>query len=194
MHDAIVHHENAEHAAHAAAHGGKRAALIIALLAAALALSEQQAKKAEIAVQENSILAADAWSQYQAKTIRATLAQNLAQLGATLDQPSELELAVERHDVLHRLEADRVRYETDDKDGKAAISVRAQGFETAREHALERAHSFDNAAAALELGIVLATASVITLSGLLIRFACVLGVTGVTLSVLGALAPSLGAF
>jgi hypothetical protein len=194
MHEAVAHHENAEHTAHAATQGGKRAALIIALLAAALALSEQQAKKAEIAVQENSILAADSWGQYQAKSIRAAMAQDLEQLGATLEQPMQAELVAARQGVLHQFRADRIRYETDDKDGKAAIATRAQAFEAAREHALECAHSFDNAAAALELGIVLATASVVTLSRPLIRFACVLGMAGVVLSVLGAVAPSLGAF
>ena len=194
MNDTIVHHENAEHAAHAAAHGSKRAALLIALLAAALALSEQQAKKAEIAVQENSILAADTWGQYQAKSIRSALAQDLERLGETLEQPTQAELVAARQGVLRQFEADRVRYETDDKDGKAAIVARAEAFEAAREHALERAHSFDNAAAALELGIVLATASVVTLSRPLIRFAGALGTAGVALSVLGAVAPSLGAF
>jgi hypothetical protein len=194
MHEAVAHHENAEHAAHAATQGGKRAALIIALLAAALALSEQQAKKAEIAVQENSILAADAWSQYQAKSIRAAMAQDLEQLGATLEQPMQAELVAARQGVLRQLKADQMHYETDGKDGKTAIATRATAFETAREHALERAHSYDNAAAALELGIVLATASVVTLSRPLVRLACALGMAGVALSVLGAVAPSLGAF
>ena len=194
MNETIVHHENAEHAAHAAAHGGKHAALLIAILAAVLALSEQQAKKAEIAVQENSILAADAWNQYQAKSVRAALAQDLARLGATLDQPVQAELVAERRGVLRQFQADLIHYEADGKDGKTAIAARAQAFEAARQDALERTHSFDNAGAALELGIVLATASVVTMSRLLFRFAGVLGVAGAALSVLGATAPSLGAF
>ena len=51
---------------------------------------------------------------------------------------------------------------------------------------------YDNAAASLELGIVLATASVITTSKMLLRFAFVLGALGLVLGVLGAVAPSLG--
>ena len=62
--------EQQEHAEHAAGHGNKRAALLIAVLAAGLAICEQQGKHAEIAVQENAILTADAWAQYQAKSIR----------------------------------------------------------------------------------------------------------------------------
>jgi hypothetical protein len=194
MLDTVAYQEKAEHATHAAAHGGKHAALLIAVLAAALAVSEQQGKKAEIAVQENSILAADAWSQYQAKSIRSTLAQDLERLAGTLDQPSQPDRLAARQDVRRQLQADRVHYETDAQDGKTAIAARAHAFETTRQEQLERTHTYDNAAAALELGIVLATASVVTLSRPLIRFACVLGVVGVVLGLLGAIAPSLGAF
>jgi hypothetical protein len=194
MLDTVAYQEKAEHAAHAAEHGSKRAALLIALLAAALAVSEQQAKKAEIAVQENAILAADAWSQYQAKSIRSVLAQDLERLGTTLDTPSQPDRAAARQAILHQFEADQTHYESDPKDGKAAIAVRARAFEAAREVQLERTHTYDNGAAALELGIVLATASVVTLSRPLLRIAGVLGVVGVLLGILGFLAPSLGAF
>jgi Domain of unknown function (DUF4337) len=71
------------------------------------------------------------------------------------------------------------------------IAKRAEAFEAAREHALERSHTYDNAAAALQLGIVLATASVVTGSALLIRLAMVLGAAGVALGVLAAAAPGL---
>jgi hypothetical protein len=61
MSEALEHHEHAEHAA---THGSKRTALLIAVLAALLAITEQQGRHAEIRVSINSILAADAWSQY----------------------------------------------------------------------------------------------------------------------------------
>jgi hypothetical protein len=194
MLDTVAHQEHAEHAAHAAAHGSKRAALLIALLAAALAISEQQGKKAEIAVQENSILAADAWSQYQAKSIRSAVAHDLQRLGETLEIPAQPEQAAARVAVLRQLAADQVHYATDPADGKAVIASRARGYEAVRQRQLERTHSFDNAAAALELGIVLATASVVTLSRPLLRLAGALGVVGVALGTLGVLAPALGAF
>jgi hypothetical protein len=194
MLDTVAYQEKAEHATHAAGHGSKHAALLIAVLAAALAVSEQQGKKAEIAVQENSILAADAWNQYQAKSIRSALAEDLQRLGATLDTPAQPDRAAARSAFLRQLETDHVHYETDPKDGKSAIAVRARVFETVRQEQLERTHTYDNAAAALELGIVLATASVVTLSRPLLRLAGGLGVVGVVLGVLGLLAPSLGAF
>jgi len=189
-HDSLEHQEHAEHAA---THGNKRAALLIAVLAAALAICEQQGKHAEIAVQEQAILTADAWAQYQAKSIRAAVAQDIERLASTLDRPTDADLIATRTDVLKQLQSDQVHYDTDAKDGKEAIAVRARAFDAARQEALERDHSYDNAAAALELGIVLATASVITASKLLIRFAFVLGGIGIVIGILGFVAPSLGA-
>ena len=64
----LEHTEHAEHLAHGHGHSddpdGRRnqmAALLVAVLAVGLALSEQGAKHAEIRVQQDSILAADAW-------------------------------------------------------------------------------------------------------------------------------------
>ncbi|HSU06821.1 MAG TPA: DUF4337 family protein [Acetobacteraceae bacterium] len=184
--------EHQEHAEHAAGHGSKKAALLIAALAALLAICEQQAKHAEIAVQENAVLTADAWAQYQAKSIRATLAQDIAGLGATLDRPVQPDQIAMREGLIKQLQSDQVRYEKDAKDGKEAIAERAHVFDEVRQDARERTHTYDNAAAALQLGIVLATASVITMSKMLLRFAYALGGVGLVLAILGAVAPSLG--
>lgn len=186
--------EHQEHVEHTASHGNKRAALLIAVLAAALAICEQQSKHAEIAVEENAVLAADAWNQYQAKSIRAAVAQDIARLGATLDPPAEPRLLLLRADVLKQLHADQIHYERGGKDGKKEIALRARHFEEVRQYSLERTHTFDNAAAALELGIVLSTASAITLSKLLIRFAGLMGVIGLVLGLLGFFAPGLLVF
>jgi hypothetical protein len=185
--------EHQEHAEHAAGLGNKRAALLIAVLAAALAICEQQGKHAEIAVQEQAILTADAWAQYQAKSIRAAVAEDIQRLASTLDRPADADLIALRAGVIKDLHDDQVHYDTGAQDGKVAIAARARAFDAARQNSLERDHTYDNAAAALELGIVLATASVITASKLLIRFAYVLGTVGIVLGVLGAVAPSLGA-
>jgi hypothetical protein len=107
-----------------------------------------------------------------------------------------------------KLQEDSQRFAKDPKDGKEAIMERAKKFEEVRNHSLEQSHSFDNASVALQLGpcslapaawppqlgIVLATASVITHSALLIRFAILMGAIGVALGVLGMTMPELGAF
>jgi hypothetical protein len=189
--ETLEHHE---HASHAAEHGNKNAALLVAVLAALLALAEVQAKHAEVKVQENLIAAADAWNQYQAKSIRQAVARDLERLSGTLDMPADPALATQRKALLKTLHGDQEHYESDPKDGKTAIAARAHGFEDAREESLERFHAFDNVVAALELGIVLATASAITQSKMLVRLALGLGLLGVVLAVLGFVAPSVAAF
>jgi hypothetical protein len=186
--------EHQEHAHHVAEHGGKSAALLVAVLAAVLAVCEQQAKHADIKVDANAVLAADAWSQYQAKSTRQLLSLDLAATLAALDPPTDPAYAQKRAALAKRFEDDATKFQKDPADGKEAIAVRAHRFEEVREESLERAHSFDNAAAALELGIVLATASAITASTMLIRFAMLMGVVGLVLGILGATWPSLGAF
>jgi hypothetical protein len=187
-------HEHAEHAEHASEHGNKAAALLIAVLAAGLAICEQQAKRADIGVEANAILAADTWNQYQAKSVRSAMAQDLERVAATLEVPADPQRAALREAALKRLREDREHYETDPKNGKDALAEQARGFEEKRDHVLERAHTYDNAAASLELGIVLSTASVITSAKLLLRFAYLMGAIGIVLGIFGAIAPELVVF
>jgi hypothetical protein len=88
---------------------------------------------------------------------------------------------------------DQDRFENDPNDGKAAIAKRARGFEEVRDRSLEETHAYHNGAAAMELGIVLTTASAIMRSRLLIVIAVGLGLMGSVLAVLGLVAPELGA-
>lgn len=186
--------EHTEHAEHAAEHGNKRAALVVAALAAVLAICEQQAKHAEIKVEESSIAAADSWNQYQAKSVRQAIARDLGRLAATLDVPTQVELVSRRADVIKQYQSDQQHYEKDVKDGKEAIAQRARAYEETRDEEIHRTHTFDNAAAALQLGIVLATASVITASAMLVWAAYAVGALGVIIMVLGFVSPGLAAF
>lgn len=186
--------EHAEHAEHASEHGNKHAALLIAVLAASLAICEQQAKRADIAVEEYGILAADTWGEYQAKSVRSALARDLQRLATTLDLPAQTDRAALRLDLLKQLSSDQQHYEKDSDTGKAALAARARDLEAQRLESLERAHTYDNAAASLELGIVLSTASVIASSKLLLRFSYVMGAIGVVLAAFGVIAPALVVF
>ncbi|HKM61150.1 MAG TPA: DUF4337 family protein [Acidisphaera sp.] len=186
--------EHQEHAHHAFEHGAKNAAIVVAVLAALLAVSEQQAKHADIKVQTRSILAADAWTQYQAKSIRQLVSLDMAAMLTALEAPSDPALVQRRAEVIKRFNDDAEHFAKDPKDGKDVIFARARGFEEERDESLERAHSFDNAAAAFELGIVLATASAITVAKPLFRFALLMGAIGTVLAVLGWTAPQWGAF
>jgi hypothetical protein len=205
----LEHSEHAEHLAHApAGHGhatrgtdlvaqntynSTLAALLVAVLAAGLAVTEQGAKHAEIRVTENSVFATDAWAQYQAKSTRGTFSKDLSDLLDVLG-PSDPAVVAMRTKMQDHLKEDQERFERDPKDGKDAISKRARTFEAIRDHSLEQSHAFDNGAAMMELGIVLSTASAIIKSRLLKRMAFGLGAVGAVLAILGFLAPEYAAF
>jgi hypothetical protein len=197
----LEHREHAEHLAHehsahhdASAGAGfhnQMAALLVAVLAAALAVTEQGAKHAEIRVQESSIFATDAWAQYQAKSTRATMSKEIAQVVGVLDagDPAVMD---RRRALLAQLKQDQDRFENDPQDGKAAVAVRARAFEAERERSLEQTHAYHNGAAAMELGIVLATASAIIRAKPLLLMALAIGLAGVAFAILGLVAPEYG--
>jgi hypothetical protein len=204
----LEHHEHAEHMSHGAKHGhgeaehaneeshahsGQMAALLVAILAATLAITEEGAKHAEIKVQVNSVYATDAWAQYQAKSTRGTMSQDLADMVGVIDG-GDAAMLEKRQTVLKHLRQDQDKFENDPKDGKKAIAQRAHAFEEERDHSMEAMHSYHNGSAALELGIVLSTASAITRSKMLIYAAMGLGIAGAIFSLLGWLAPEYGAF
>lgn len=210
----LEHHEHAGHLAHHGAHhgdhaeggheaaaaqaahnehGNQMAALLVAMLAAGLAVVEQGAKHAEIRVEQNAILAADSWNQYQGKSVRGTFSKDLAGL-IPLMGPVDAELTEKRAALVEKIKKDAERFESDPKDGKEAIAERAHRFEEARDHALEQTHAYHNGSAAMELGIVLTTASAITKSKMLIYAALCLGLAGGVLGILGYVAPEWGAF
>ncbi len=201
MLESLENHEHAEHLAHAHEEAGhdssharfnQMAALLVAVLAAGLAVTEQGAKHAEVRVQQNSIAATDAWAQYQAKSTRGVLAKDLGGIIGVLGS-ADTAVMQRRDDVLAQLRQEQDRFENDPKDGKTAIAARARAFEAARDHALEQSHSYDNGAAAMQLGIVLSTASAIIRARPLILMALAIGVAGAVFAVLGLLAPEIGA-
>ncbi len=190
MHKQMEHQEHAEHAAHS---GSQKAALLVTALAAALAITEQGAKHAEIRVQENSILAADLWNEYQGKSVRLTTARYLEKLEETEDGGSP-ETVQKRQAFIASLKSDESHFEHDPDSGRDALAKRARGMEAARDHALEQTHAYHNGAAAFELGIVLATASALTQARQLLVIAMVLGLAGLVFALLGYFHAEWGAF
>jgi hypothetical protein len=203
----LEHHEHAQHMAHHGAHGdatkaehgadaqaraSQMAALLVAILAAGLAVTEQGAKHAEIRVQENAVFATDAWSQFQEKSTRGTFSRDIRDLVGVMGA-SDPAIIEQRKALVDRLQKDQERFEKDPKDGKGAIATRAHGFEEERDHSLEQTHAYHNGAAAMELGIVLSTVSAITKSRMLILMALGFGAAGTVFSVLGWVAPHYGA-
>ena len=95
------------------------AALLVAVLAAVLAVTEQGAKHAEIRVQENSIFATDAWAQYQAKSTRGTMSAEFAGMIGVLGA-GDTDLMDRRRQLLDQLKLAQERFENDPTDGKRA--------------------------------------------------------------------------
>jgi hypothetical protein len=192
---ALEHSEHAEHAAHGhggEGHGSTQPALLVAILAALLAICEQQAKHAEIRVEEASIGAADTWAQYQAKSIRATLSRDLALLVTAIPPGTTPESAALVTKVMTQFRTDAEHFEHGEG-GKDSIAEKAKALEEKRDHSIEQTHTFDNAAAALELGIVLSTASALTNSRKLLLLALVVGIIGLIVGILGVVKPEIAA-
>jgi hypothetical protein len=187
MSEALETHEQSEHAAHG---GRKHTALLIAVLAAGLAFCEQGAQHADTRMTESAVAATDAWAEYQAKSIRANEAHDFAIIASVLPPGAAGDALAAVQD---RFKQDADRFENDPKSGKSAIAAHAKALEAERDHAHERLEAFDNAAAALQLGIVLTTASVITGSIMLVLAGAALGLVGAVLALLGLVAPALAA-
>ena len=186
MSETLEEHEHVEHAAES---GRRYSALLIAALAAGLAFTEQGAQHAHTRMSASAITAADLWAQYQAKSIRANEARDLAKAVA-VTAPA----GADRDRAVAAMQADADRFEHDGSTGKSAIAAQAKASEAERDAAHERLEAFDNAAAALQLAIVLTTASVITGSMMLVGAGFLLGLLGGALGILGLIRPEWAAW
>jgi hypothetical protein len=83
------------------------------------------------------------------------------------------------------------RYESDpkEKDGRKELRAQAEHLEHERDTALARYHHYEVASATFQIGIVLASASVITGMMVLSGIAGGLGVLGLAFMAIGLLAP-----
>lgn len=152
-------HEHLEHVAHehkSAAH--TRTAIIIAIMAAALAITEFAAKDAQTSFLTNHIASSDTWAQYQAKSIRRTVLSSEAEL---LESPSTTTDPVIKKRIADALaNADRMRSEPG-ADGMEQLSEKAHAQEHLRDHQMHRTHMLELAGGGLQIAIVLASISVV---------------------------------
>jgi hypothetical protein len=155
MSDVHEQMEYAEHAKHAA-HASKQIALLIAVLALFLALSEMLGKSANTEALTLNINASDTWNQYQAKTIRRTLVQTAA---AEMKVGTTGETAAQQ---VKKWEDEAERYESEPRDGRKDLRKHAEALEHQRDEALAKYHNYELASAAFQIGIVLCSAAVIT--------------------------------
>jgi hypothetical protein len=135
-----------------------------------------------------NIKASDAWNFFQAKTIRQTTlrtaAQALALEAATVSDEAKKAALLKQADDWMKTVA---RYESDpaEKDGRKELRALAETYEHQRDIQLARYHHYEFASAAYQIGIVLASAAVITGMMALVYGAIGLGVIGLGLMALG---------
>lgn len=176
----------------------RRAAIVIAILALFLALSEAGAKKADHISTEKNIESSDLFNFYQAKKIRSTIVETAAQ---TLESQMPGVSDPKAHDALEKQVADfktkAAEFEHDPKkpeDSLDAIQDRADEAGDARELANRQLEHYELGSGAVQIAIVLASAAIITGVGALMWFSVALGAVGVILMTLGFFAPTLISF
>ncbi len=185
--------EQAEHAEHASGEN-KKIALLIAVMALFLALSETLGKGAQTESISKNVEASNLWAFFQAKSIRRTLVQTAADqsklsLGSLSDDAAKAALQKQIDDW--QKTAARYRSEPATGEGTEQLAERAKHAEEERELATAKYHHFELASAAFQIGIVLASATIITGIIALAWVSGVLALAGILVTALGMLSPHL---
>jgi Domain of unknown function (DUF4337) len=183
--EAIEKAEEGEHAEFF----NKRIALVIAILALFLSFSETLGKGAQNEATNLNIKASDLYAFFQAKTIRMTTVTVAAEaLAATTPSTGDATVVQKQIEAWKKTAE---RYDSDEKsrEGRKELVERAKQAEEERDVATAKYHHYELASAAFQIGIVLASAAVITGMVALVWFGGLLGAIGVVLLVLGLWAP-----
>jgi hypothetical protein len=170
----------------------KRIGILIAVLAGALAFTEAAGSNASSDALRGTVEASNTWAFFQAKTIRMTTlkaqADALELTSAGMEEGTALE-AVKKQIADWRATAARYDSEPETGEGRKELSVKAKAIETARDDAAAANATFDLASGALQLGILLASAAVVTSVLWLAYISAGLGVLGAVFGALGVWAP-----
>jgi hypothetical protein len=163
----------------------KRVALIIAILALFLALSEAGGKNAEHRSTEKNIEASDDYNFYQAKKIRTSLLEAMvqeAEVGRVAATDPKVQDAIDKQIATWKATATRLA--TEKPDGMEQIQERAKEAKEERELSNRRLEHFEYASGLLQIAIVLASAAIITGLTFLVYLAGGLGIVGAGLGVI----------
>jgi len=191
-------HEELEHAEHAehASHSNKGIALMIAVLALILAISEMAGKRAQTSALTLQIESSDMWNFFQAKNIRRTVtivATDSAKIDQMLATDEARKAALAKQIDVWTKTAERYRSEPEANhglgEGTVELMRRAQEKEKERDLQLNKYHYFEYASAALQIGIVLCSAAVITSAMALVWLAGLTGLIGIGFMVMGFVFP-----
>lgn len=171
----------------------KKIALLVAVLAALLAISEMGGKSSQTNALASHITASNTWSFFQAKTIRQTTLRTAAEEAeATFkDSPQGIPPALKAQADRWRSTAQRYETEPETNEGRKELMAKAKAKEAERDKSLSAYHMFEYGSAAFQLAIVLAGAAALTSVAWLMMMSIGLGVVGAAFTLLGFVAPTL---
>ncbi|HSZ66691.1 MAG TPA: DUF4337 domain-containing protein [Xanthobacteraceae bacterium] len=168
----------------------RKVALVIAILALFLSFSETLGKGAQTEVTTKNIEASDLWGFFQAKNIRmtqiTTAAEEMTVAAAGATDPAAKDAMQKQIDAWKK---NVERIDTEPKTGRKDIEEQAKHAEEERDLSTAKYHHYELSSAAFQVGIVLASAAVITGMAGLAWLAGLLGVVGLGLLALGLFAP-----
>jgi hypothetical protein len=187
-------HESMEHAEHAEHASGenKKIALLIAVIALFLAFSETLGKGAQTESISKNVEASNLWAFFQAKSIRRTVVQatsDQAKLSLGVMGDDSAKAALQKQIEDWQKTAARYRSEPETGEGSEQLAERAKHAEHERDLALAKYHHYELASAAFQIGIVLASASIITGMVVLAWISGLLALVGIAFTGIGLWAP-----
>ena len=189
-------HESMEHAEHAehASGSNKKIALLIAVIALFLALSETLGKGAQTESISANVESANLWAFFQAKSIRMTTVRTAAEAlqnqSESITDPAAKASAAKQIDSWQKTAA-RYDDEPETGEGRKQLAARAGEAEKKRDLATNRYHNYEIASAAFQIGIVLASATIITGMPILMWVSLLLTAGGIGFTGLGLFMPEL---
>lgn len=170
----------------------KGVALLIAVLALILAFAGVGGKGAQFEASTENVEVANLWAFYQAKAIRGTTLLAFAELlEAEIGSETNPTVKAAKEQQIKAWKQTVARYESEPeaREGRKELAERAKSMEEHRETSMAKYHNYEIASAALEIGIVLASATIITGMAMLAWIAGGLGIIGLVFMGLAMWAP-----
>lgn len=167
----------------------RRAALLVGVLAAALAITALGGDDTTKEIIDSTIQASDTYAFYQAKNIRQTenqiAADNLEAQILLTNPPDAVKAQLQQR--IDRYKATVARYESEPEtgEGKKELLTKAQEFVAQRDQAQEKDPNFDYAQALLQISIVLGSVAIVSVNKGFLGASALAGLLGIALMVNG---------
>jgi hypothetical protein len=175
--DVLEHVEKAEEASERREDFGRRAAVLVSVMAALLAIASLAGSRASTEAILAQAKASDTFNEYQANSLKRHVnTDDAAQLRILASGTPAQEAAEQQAASLEQAVAEKYQPSQD------ALLPAAQDLEHERDLAESRHRGFQSAEAAFQLGIVLSSIAIVARSARLLGAGGVLGIVGLLLT------------